>query len=101
MADRTTKVLLAVVAAGLWGLLLRPAFTPSPVQAQRPPSAPPMAIAAMSPVYGDHGNFRGAVFVATGGEVYQFDLNNKQPVMVSKYGKDFGPNIPLDSSAGK
>jgi hypothetical protein len=32
--DRTTKVLLLLIAIGLWGLLLRPLLAPSPVQAQ-------------------------------------------------------------------
>jgi hypothetical protein len=34
MADRTTKFLLVVIALALWGLLLRPAATPIPTQAQ-------------------------------------------------------------------
>jgi hypothetical protein len=34
MMDRTTKFLLVAVAVALWGLLLRPAFTPIPAQAQ-------------------------------------------------------------------
>jgi hypothetical protein len=31
--DRTTKLLLAAIALALWGLLLRPAFTPIPTRA--------------------------------------------------------------------
>lgn len=33
MFDRTTKALLAVIAIGIWGLLLRPLFTPVPLHA--------------------------------------------------------------------
>jgi hypothetical protein len=36
MMDRTTKFLLVAIALALWGLLLRPAVTPAPVQAQVP-----------------------------------------------------------------
>lgn len=32
--DRTTKMLLALLVAGVWGLLLRPAFQPTSAQAQ-------------------------------------------------------------------
>ena len=34
MLDRTTKLLLFAIALALWGVLLRPAFAPSPAQAQ-------------------------------------------------------------------
>ena len=33
MTDRTTKVLLFSIALALWGLLMRPAFTPIPAKA--------------------------------------------------------------------
>jgi hypothetical protein len=33
MSDRTTKFLLTLIAIALWGLLLRPAFTPAPTHA--------------------------------------------------------------------
>jgi len=32
--DRITKLLLALIALGLWGLLLRPVLTPTPTHAQ-------------------------------------------------------------------
>gem|GEM_PF-5124001 len=32
--DRSTKLLLTLLVIGLWGLLLRPYVTPTPVQAQ-------------------------------------------------------------------
>ena len=35
MLDRTTKLMLALIILGLWGLLLRPAFMPVPIQAQQ------------------------------------------------------------------
>jgi hypothetical protein len=35
MTDRTAKALLVAIAVALWGILLRPLFTPAPVQAQR------------------------------------------------------------------
>jgi hypothetical protein len=34
MADRTTKLLLFCIALALWGLLMRPTFTPMPVKAE-------------------------------------------------------------------
>jgi len=34
MADRTTKLLLFCIALALWGLLMRPAFTPIPAKAE-------------------------------------------------------------------
>lgn len=34
MQDRTTQVLLALIAIALWGLLLRPSFSPAPAEAQ-------------------------------------------------------------------
>ena len=34
MVDRTTRVLLALIAVALWGLLLKPVLTPTPVYAQ-------------------------------------------------------------------
>lgn len=34
--DRSSKVLLALVAVGVWGLLLRPLFSPSPAPAEQP-----------------------------------------------------------------
>ena len=34
MQDRGTKLLLLAIALALWGLLLRPAFTPNAAQAQ-------------------------------------------------------------------
>jgi hypothetical protein len=34
MTQRTTMVLLLLLVIGVWGLLLRPAVTPIPVQAQ-------------------------------------------------------------------
>jgi hypothetical protein len=33
ITDRTTKLLLAAIALALWGLLMRPAFTPIPAKA--------------------------------------------------------------------
>ena len=33
MTDRTTKFLLVCIALALWGLLMRPAFTPIPAKA--------------------------------------------------------------------
>lgn len=34
LTDRSTKVLLVLIAVALWGILLRPVFTPAPAQAQ-------------------------------------------------------------------
>jgi len=33
MTDRTTNLMLILIAAALWGLLLRPAFAPAPARA--------------------------------------------------------------------
>lgn len=32
--DRTTKLLLFAIAAGLWTMILKPAFTPAPATAE-------------------------------------------------------------------
>jgi hypothetical protein len=47
MQDRTIKFLLATVAVALWGLLLRPLLTSTPVQAApqaQPPAYPAIAL---------------------------------------------------------
>jgi hypothetical protein len=46
MIDRTTKLLLAVIALALLGLLVRPFWTAAPVQAQSSP--PPQIVAAQN-----------------------------------------------------
>ena len=52
--DRTSTTLLLSLVVGVWGLLLRPFFTPTVVQAQSPPSAPkPASLTAIS-VTGDN-----------------------------------------------
>src|SRR5688572_14191768 len=48
--DRTTKILLSLIAAALWGLLLKPAFVPIPSEAQPggPPAVQQVKIVGMS-----------------------------------------------------
>ena len=63
--DRVTKTLLALIAAALWGLLLRPLLAPGPAGAApaRPPvSLAPAAVAASN----------GFVYVAQGGRLYVY-----------------------------
>lgn len=36
IVDRTTKVLLTLIAVALWGILIRITFAPAPTQAQAP-----------------------------------------------------------------
>jgi hypothetical protein len=68
MLDRTTKLLLAVIAAALWGLLLRPALSPTPAQAQVGYTPFPSSSAARFVV--DNGD----IYLYDGfGRVYHFD----------------------------
>lgn len=39
MRDRMTKILLSLIAVALWALLLRPAVTPAPAEAQAVPQS--------------------------------------------------------------
>ncbi|HEX8234681.1 MAG TPA: hypothetical protein VF600_01895 [Abditibacteriaceae bacterium] len=48
--DRTTKAVLTLVAAGLWGALLRPLFVAEPAKAQVADSAPQQSHAASPPL---------------------------------------------------
>lgn len=57
--DRSTKFLLAIIALGVWGLLLKP--TVLPAQAQAPGSLTPAVAVGMNSVY-----------VAYDGKVYRW-----------------------------
>jgi hypothetical protein len=88
--DRTTKILLAFIATGLWALLLRPAMTASPGHAaQAAPVQKPefVAIAAT-----DNPNFGQRVHVLTrDGRVYGFDATSHAQLSTSySYGTHFG-----------
>ena len=68
MLDRTTKLLLVLIAAALWALLLRPALSPTPAQAQVSiPTFPPSSAARFVVDNGD-------VYLYDGfGRIYHFD----------------------------
>ena len=80
MADRTTKVLLALIAVALYGALLRPLLlAAAPAQAQQPgpPRQAPPPPAAAPPkscpaVFADQWN----VFIAADGYLTVFTRNN-------------------------
>jgi|SRR5437899_2747824 len=70
MLDRTTKILLTLIVLGLWGLLLRPVFTPIPAGAQQANqlqlTAPMLTLNPVS----------GVLYLAPpDGNVYLFDPN--------------------------
>jgi len=82
MVDRTTKLLLLLIAAALWGILLRPAFAPPPVQAA-PPASEPHRSTSLSINPGVE------VFLAQDGNIYRFSRNLGRPTAMSIYGRDF------------
>jgi hypothetical protein len=65
--DRTIKLLLFALILGVWGLLLRPSFTPTPAQAQEKGSSPGTNGIVVT---GDS-----IFFAASDGSLYKFDLN--------------------------
>ena len=67
--DRTTKILLLAIAVGLWGLLLRPAFSPAPAQAQAAAGAQPAGVPALTVAREQAGD---RVFLAQDGNVFIF-----------------------------
>ena len=73
MLDRTTKILLALLVLGVWGLLLRPALTPVPVHAQQASTLSfPGPMLTINPV-------SGVLYLApSDGNVYLFDPNTLQ-----------------------
>ncbi|MCC2667631.1 MAG: hypothetical protein K0Q72_102 [Armatimonadetes bacterium] len=95
--DRTTKLLLGLIAAGLWTVLLRPLWTASPTQAK--PAAPAAPPARMSPAQAPGGAATPAltvsqepdgtdVYVAEGGRIYRFDRALGRPRAAGVYGPD-------------
>ena len=70
MTQRTILVLLLLLVIGVWGLLLRPAITPLPVQAQNPEGNPISARGLLSA-----GN--GLYVYSPGGNIYHFGLDLK------------------------
>jgi hypothetical protein len=73
MIDRTTKLMLALIILGLWGLLLRPVFMPVPTQAQQ---SQPLQLTA--PVLTINPN-TGVLYLApVDGNLYLFDPNTLQ-----------------------
>jgi len=73
MFDRTTKLLLALIVLGLWGMLLRPVFAPVRARAQDEGT-----LQVTSPVLAIHPN-TGMVYLASReGNLYLFDPNTLQ-----------------------
>lgn len=73
MADRTTRILLSLIAVALWGLLLRPVVSASPTLAA------PQASSGQALVYGSDNN----VYVLQDGRLYKFwanELNRVTPL---------------------
>lgn len=70
MTQKTIAALLLLLVIGVWGLLLRPAFTPTPVQAQNPEGNPTTARGLLSV-----GN--GLYLYSPGGNIYHFRLDLK------------------------
>ncbi len=71
MLDRSTKLMLALIILGLWGLLLRPVFSPIPTQAQQ-------ALQLTAPVLAINPN-TGVLYLAPAdGNLYLFDPNTLQ-----------------------
>ena len=69
MLDRTTKLLLFALVLALWGLLLRPVFTPAPAHAQN--SVLDGAVATDGVIYTP-----GGIYLTPGdGNLFKFDLN--------------------------
>ena len=74
MLDRTTKLMLALIILGLWGLLLRPVFSPIPTQAQQTQQA----LQLTAPVLAINPN-TGVLYLAPAdGNLYLFDPNTLQ-----------------------
>lgn len=69
--DRTTKMLLALIEMALWGLILRPALTPVPAQAQGAAAEQtPNLVGIPAPEVRPLGV---AVYFASGPRVYRLD----------------------------
>jgi hypothetical protein len=66
--DRTTKLLLFCIALALWGLLMRPAFTPMPVKAEGSSSGQLVVV-------GEGQNAR-VFLLDAGNRVYRFSSND-------------------------
>ena len=75
VSDRPMKMLLALAVIALWGLLLRPLFTPTPVQAQSAAASSTSACLQVTE--------NGKIYVTTDREliVYQLDKTNKIKVL--------------------
>jgi hypothetical protein len=68
MLDRTTKLMLALIILGLWGLLLRPVFLAVPTQAQQS-----QTLQFATPVLMVNPNTGGVYLAPTDGNLYLFD----------------------------
>lgn len=78
--DRTTKFLLAVLAIGIWGLLLKP--TVLPAQAQQIPPGPAEFTPALA--LGNDGVYV-AVPNGQSGSIFRFEGKLGKPAFVGHY----------------
>jgi hypothetical protein len=77
MIDRTTKLLLSLIVLALWGLLLRPVFTPVPSQAAARQRVTPLSSARFSaPVMQIHPTNGYLYVVDNAGCLYLVDQNS-------------------------
>lgn len=71
MTDRTTRILLTLIAVALWGLLLRPVVSASPTLAAPQSSGCPALVVTQFRDGGDHN-----VYVVQDGRLYRFTAND-------------------------
>ncbi len=69
MAERPTRVLLAALTVGVWGLLLRPALMPTPSEAQTLGSQPGTESLVVTQDREGRDRF---IYYAVKGQVYKF-----------------------------
>lgn len=82
--DRTTKLLLFALTLGVWGLLLRPVFTPETAKAQGLPTIP--GTPGTTPAMWGSNNLYIAAPSGQSGRVYRFKGELGRPVFIGEYG---------------
>ena len=73
MFDRTTKLLLTLIAAALWALVLRPVFSIAPARAEGAPVNTGPSARFTAPVVRVHEATGRVIVVDDGGWVYLLD----------------------------